>query len=67
MLWCFAHCDFNWWDGPIIAGVFFDGGLDAVSEELADYVFEVGENVGKCGVEVSGELDFWEDSAGWAG
>jgi hypothetical protein len=30
-----------------------DDGLDAVSEELADYIFEVGEDVGEGGGEVA--------------
>lgn len=67
MLGCFADGNFDWWDGTIFAGVFLDGGLDAVSKELANNVFEVGEDVWECGVEVPGELDFWEDGAGRVG
>ena len=67
VLGCFADGNFDWWDGTVFASVFLDGGLDAVSKELANNIFEVGEDVGECGVEVPGELDFWEDGAGWVG
>lgn len=44
-----------------------DNGLDTVSEEFADYIFEVREDVGKCGGGVSGEGDGGEDDGGAVG
>ena len=56
MLLRLAHCYFNWRGVCRIPafgrgrGVLaLDDGLDAVSEELADYIFEVGEDVRECG------------------
>ena len=60
MLLRLAHCYFNWRGVCRIPafgrgrGVLaLDDGLDAVSEELADYIFEVGEDVGEGGGEVA--------------
>ena len=60
MLLRLAHCYFNWRGVCRIPafgrgrGVLaLDDGLDAVSQELADYIFEVGEDVGEGGGEVA--------------
>lgn len=47
--------------------LFFHDGLDGVTEEFPDYVFDVGEDVGKGGVEVAREFDFWEEGGGTVG
>jgi hypothetical protein len=56
MLWRLTHCYFNWWGmcwiptfGTGRGVLALDDGLDAVSQELADYIFEVGEDVRECG------------------
>lgn len=53
--------------GHFSAPTVFDGGLDAVAEELADDVFEVREDVREGGVEVAGEFDGWEGCGGPVG
>jgi hypothetical protein len=60
MLWRLAHCNFNWRGvcgipsfGRGRGVLALDDGLDAISEELADYIFEVGEDVGEGGGEVA--------------
>lgn len=47
--------------------VAFDDGLDGVAEQLADYVFDVVEDVGKAGVKVAYEADFWDWHVGAVG
>ena len=42
-------------------------GLDAVPQELANYIFKMREDVGECGVEVAGEVDCGEGSGGAVG
>jgi len=36
--------------------------LDAVSEQFANYVFEMREDIWKCCVKMTREFDFWEPS-----
>lgn len=71
MLRCLAHCDFDCWRCPFPSSwrgfLTLNDGLDAVPQELADYVFKMREDVGECGVEVAGEVDCGERSGGAVG
>jgi hypothetical protein len=40
--------------------VFFDGGLNAVPQKLADHVFQVRRYIGEDGIEVAFDDDFWD-------
>ena len=66
VLGCFAHGYFDWGRGfRRVVFVVVDDGLDGVAKEFTDNVFEMGEDVGEGGGEVTGEIDCWEEGFGW--
>jgi hypothetical protein len=66
MLWSFTDCDFDCWKSLFPSSwrgfLTLNNSLNTVSEEFANYVFEVREDVWECCVEVAGEFECGQGS-----
>jgi hypothetical protein len=66
MLWSFTDSNFDCWKSVFPSSwrgfLTLNNSLNTVSEEFANYVFEVRENVWKCCIEVTGEFECGQGS-----
>ena len=61
----FTYGNFYRWWGAGFTFVFLHNGLDGVAEQFTDDVFEMGEDIGKCGGEMTIEVDRWHWGVWW--